>query len=464
MKKIKQWTAMGLTALMAMSLSACGASKSSTSETTTAAAAEATTAAAAGESTTAAAADTTSGEPVELTFSWWGGDSRHAATEEAIKAFEAKYPNITVTPEYGAWNGWEEKQSLNILGGNAADVMQINWNWIESYSQGGKSFANLEDYSDVLDLTQFSPESLDLCKVDNKLMAVPISLTGRLFYWNKSAFDEVGCALPTDLDSLYAAGAAFEAHDADMYPLAVGEYDRMILMVYYLESKYGKNWVQDGQVNYTEDEIKDGMDFICGLEAKHVIPTLTVLHGDMADSIDKDAKWIDGKFGGILEWDSSAAKFKNALEGSVNKPGQEFVVGDFIKMGSNDGGFTKISMAFAVSAASEHPKEAAMLINFLLNDEDGVKICSTERGIPCSAKGLQILKDNSLGDSLTIEANAKVMDYSKFSLDSKFEHNDLKANPDGVYFKVFGKLSAGEIDSAQAASELVKGITECLEG
>ena len=50
---------------------------------------------------------------------------------------------------------WEEKQSLNILGGNAADVMQINWNWIESYSQGGKAFANLEDYSDVLDLKQF---------------------------------------------------------------------------------------------------------------------------------------------------------------------------------------------------------------------------------------------------------------------------------------------------------------------
>jgi len=55
------------------------------------------------------------------------------------------------------------------------------------------------------------------------------------------------------------------------------------------------------------------------------------------------------------------------------------------------------------------------------------------------------------------------MNYSKFNLDSKFEHNDLKANPDGVYYKVFGKLSTGEIDSKQAASELIKGITETLE-
>lgn len=457
MRKIKQWTAMGLATVMAMSLSACGSSKGGTAETTSAT--ETTKAAEA----TSAASDTTSGEPVELKFSWWGGDSRHAATEEAIKAFEAKYPNITVTPEYGAWTGWEEKQSLNILGGNAADVMQINWNWIESYSQGGKSFANLEDYSDVLDLTQFSPESLNLCKVEDKLMAVPISLTGRLFYWNKTAFDEVGVAIPTDLDSLYAAGEAFKAKDPDMYPLALGEYDRMILMVYYLESKYGKNWVEDGAINYTADEVKDGMDFITELETKHVIPTLATIQGDMADSLDKNAKWIDGKYAGIFEWDSSASKFKSALEGSVNKPGQEFVVGEFVKMGDNNGGFTKISMAFAVAGSSQHPKEAAMLINFLLNEEEGVKITSTERGIPCSAAGLKILEDNKLGDALTIEANTKVMDYSKFTLDSKFEHNDLKANPDGVYYKVFGKLSAGDIDSKEAASELIKGVTDTLE-
>lgn len=458
MRKIKQWTAMGLATVMAMSLAACGSSKSSTEETTSAAS-ESTTSA----SETAAASETTSGEPVELKFSWWGGDSRHAATEEAIKAFEAKYPNITVTPEYGAWTGWEEKQSLNIIGGNAADVMQINWNWVDSYSQGGTAFANLEDYSDVLDLTQFTPESLDLCKVDNKLMAVPISLTGRLFYWNKTTFDEVGCDIPTDLDSLYAAGEAFKAKDPEMYPLALGEYDRMILMVYYLESKYGKNWVEDGAVNYTEEEVKDGMDFITSLEEKHVLPTLATLNGDMADSTDKNAKWIDGKYAGIFEWDSSASKFKAALEGSVNKPNQEFVVGDFIKMGNYDGGFTKISMAFAVAGNSKHPKEAAMLINFLLNEEEGVKISSTERGIPCSKEGLEILEANNLGDPLTIEANTKVMNYSKFSLDSKFEHNDLKANPDGVYFKVFGKLSAGEIDSSTSASELIKGVTDTLE-
>ena len=54
------------------------------------------------------------------------------------------------------------------------------------------------------------------------------------------------------------------------------------------------------------------------------------------------------------------------------------------------------------------------------------------------------------------------MAHNKFTLDPKFEHNDLKANPDGVYYKVFSKLSAGDIDSATAAKQLTDGVNEVL--
>ena len=442
-KSIKKAMSLALVSVMALSLAACGGSSCG------------------GASSGGSSGDSGDGQ-VELKFSWWGGDSRHEATEKAIAAFMEKYPNITVTAEYGAWSGWEEKQALNIMGGNAADVMQINWNWIESYSGNGTNFANLEDYSDVLDLTQFPSDSLELCKADGKLMAVPVALTGRLFYWNKTTFDEVGVAIPTDEASLLAAGQAFAAHDPDYYPLALGEYDRMIFMVYYLESVYGKPWVQDGQIQYSAEEVKGAMEFIKKLEDSHVIPTLAVLNGDMADSIDKNAKWIDGKYAGILEWDSSASKFEQAVEESTNKPGKEFVIGEFIKFGDYDGGFTKISMGLSVAASSAHPKEAAMLINFLLNDPEGVEICSTERGIPCSAAAVAILNEKGLGNELVKEANAKVLGYSKFPLDTKFEHNDLKANPDGVYYKVFGKFSSGDTDAAKAAEDLIKGVNECL--
>ena len=102
------------------------------------------------------------------------------------------------------------------------------------------------------------------------------------------------------------------------------------------------------------------------------------------------------------------------------------------------------------------------LINYLLNDPEGIEICATERGIPCSAAAKTVLDEKNLGNALVKEANAKVMDHSKFPLDSKFEHNDLKANPDGVYYKVFGKLSSDDYDAAAAAKALLDGVNETL--
>lgn len=406
---------------------------------------------------------TASIEPVRLRLSWWGGDSRHEATEQAVKAFMEKYPNITVDCEYGAWTGWEEKQSLNILSGECADVIQIGSNWVTDYSRGGESFLDLYQYSDLLHLDQFPEEKLKLNEVNGRLMAIPISLTGRLFYWNKTTFDEVGCEIPTDEASLLAAGKAFEAYGGDYYPLALGEYDRMIFMVYYLESKYGRDWVTDGKMNYTEEEIKEGMAFLNKLEDGHVIPTIATISGDMADSLDKNAKWIDGKYAGLMEWDSGVSKVKEALEGSVNKPGQEFVIGEFIKFGDFNGGFTKISMDFAIKASTDHPKEAAMLVDFLLNDPKGVEICSTERGIPCSSAGLKLLNEKNLGDVMVKEANAKVLAFSPFTQDPQFDNSELKANPDGLYYKIFGKLSSRDITPEQGAKTLSQGITAILE-
>lgn len=103
-KNLKKAVSLALASVMALSLTACKGG--SGSGTTTAAQAE---------SKEAESKEAESGsEDVTIKFCWWGGDSRHEATEKAVDAFMAKYPNIKVECEYGAWTGWEEKQSLAI--------------------------------------------------------------------------------------------------------------------------------------------------------------------------------------------------------------------------------------------------------------------------------------------------------------------------------------------------------------
>ena len=103
-----------------------------------------------------------------------------------------------------------------------------------------------------------------------------------------------------------------------------------------------------------------------------------------------------------------------------------------------------------------------MLINFLLNEDEGIEISGTERGIPCSKKAIEILNEKGIGDEMVKEANSKVTAYSKFPLDPYFESSKLKDTTDGVYTDVFDGYSYGEYTAEEAAEILLDGVSEVL--
>ena len=398
-------------------------------------------------------------DPIELTISWWGGDSRHEAYQKALEAFHEKYPNITVSPTYGAWSGWEEKQSTALAADQGSDVMQVNWNWLYQYSPTGDKFVDLREYSDIIDLSQWSDTAKNACIVADSLQAVPISMTGRIFYWNMNTFKQAGIEqVPASYDDLIAAGKAFqEKLGDDYYPLAIGQYDRMILMTFYLESKYGKAWVENNECQYSEEEIVDGLNFIDSLEDNHVIPTRPTMIAAGFDSIDKSQEWIDGKYAGIFEWDSAPSKYQSALADNSG-----FTVGEEIKFGDKaNGGFSKVSMGMAITKSCQHPVEAAALIDFLWNGE-GAAIMGSECGIPASTAGLASAQAADAVKPLVLEANTKVLAFVDMPLDPYYESSKLKDTTDGVYTDVFDGFSYGDYDAEEAAEILLDGVSGVL--
>ena len=441
-----------MAAAMALTTVACGGSADNSASTDKA---EAPAEDAAPATEAAAAEDDGSYDECTLTISWWGGDSRHTATQAAVDAFMKAYPGITVETTYSAWDGWEEKMATAFAAGTAQDVNQINWNWITQYDSDGTTFLNLNDYASVIDLSQVDEKYLSMCEAsDGSLAGLPISMTGRIFYWDKTTFDEVGCEIPTTLAALKDCGEKFKAYGDDYYPLALGEYDRMILMVYYLESVYGTDWVTGDTLNYTKDQIVEGLEFIQSLEDAHVIPSIATIAGDGAASLDQNQNWIDGHYAGIFEWDSSASKFGAALE-----EGRELVVGDYLTdLGDNKGGYAKVSMCWAINAQTAHPKEAAMLVNYLANNEEAAQILASERGIPVSKSALTAANDAGLLNETVVEANGKVLAWVSNSLDPYFEDSQLKGS-DGVYYDAMAGLSYGDYTADEAADVLIDGIT-----
>ena len=374
-----------------------------------------------------------SSDPVTLTMSWWGGESRHNAYQEALKAFSAEHTTITVNPTFAAWSGWEDTMSTKFAGGVAEDVCQINWNWLYNYSGNGQTFLDLNSVTDYLDMSQWDDAKLGACNVANAQQCVPISMTGRIFYWNMTTFNKAGITeVPATEDDLFAAGKAFqEKLGDDYYPLHLGAYDRMILMVFYLESKYGKDWADPttSTLNYTADEIAEGIDFIKSLVDGHVIMPLPTYYGANGDGATHQSnEWITGKIAGIFEWDSAASKYQDALD-EENKPG--FTVGEEIKFGDYNGGFSKVSMGMAITKTCKNPAEAATLIEYLWNG-DGAAIMGSECGIPASKAGLATAQAAGKINELVAEANGKVMSFVSCQLDPLFESSDLKATGTGT--------------------------------
>ena len=398
--------------------------------------------------------------PVSMTISWWGGDSRHEAYQNAIKEFQAEHTNITIEPTFAAWSGWEEKMAAAFIAGNAQDVCQVNWNWLYNYSADGSKFVDLNTVSKFLDLTQWDDAAMDACYVANSQQCVPVSMTGRIFFWNMTTFNKAGITeVPKTLDDLKAAGKAFqEKLGNDYYPMHLGAYDRMILMVFYLESKYGKDWADPttSTLNYSEDEIVEGLNFIKSLVDDHVMMNLKDYYSANSDTATHQSnEWITGKIAGIFEWDSAASKYASALDDD-NKDG--FTVGEEIKFGDFNGGFSKVSMGLAITKTSQYVAESATLINFLLNEEKGASIMGSECGIPASKAGLAAAQAAGAVKDLVADANAKVMAFTTNKLDPLFENNDLKASGTGIYQEVFDSIDYGDETPESAVSALLEGM------
>ena len=446
---MKKMTAAVLAAAMAASLTACGGNAAKeTTQTTAQTSQEA--------ATVAGGASTTDGkEPVTLRFSWWGGETRHKATMAAVEAFEQEYPWVTVECEYSSWDGWTDKVATQLAGGTAPDLMQVNWNWLYQFSSDGSKFADLNQFKDIVSLDNWSETNLAAMTVGGKLQGVPVSITGKLPMSNKTTFDKAGVAIPTSFEELRAAGKAFqEKLGDDYYPLAEEGYERMIWMVMYLQEKYGKEWIKDLSVNYTVEEVTEGMEWINSLEEDHVFPKISTIAGDGAENFLSNKKWMDGHYAGLTEYDSNVQEIADSLD-----EGQELVLGDYpTDLGSNPAGMSKVSQGFAITETSEHKEEAALLLEYITSNENGVKLMGTERGTVCNTAAKKILEDADILGGQTLEGNQKVLAFCHYTFDPNFENSALKERT-GAYYEVFDNLSAGA-DPAEMAQYLIDSIND----
>lgn len=385
---------------------------------------------------------------ITITFSWWGGQDRNVATLEVIELFEKENPGIRVKDQYTSWDAYYSVISNQILNGNEPDIMQVNYNWFYLFD-GVQRFMDLKELD--IDLTNWPEGELDPITIDGKVLGLSISETGRVFYLNKKVYDEADAAIPSTWDELIEAGRKINGKDKTKF--ALGKLSSMAvsyLMFVYLAQKYEKNVITDDRLAYTEDELLDGFRFLDSLRNNGVLIPNTKQDSNEDHT---NPNWVQGKYGGILEWNSSVSVYESVLDESTKL----IHAGLFqINKGEQKGMYKKTSMAYAVSKNTKHKDAVEKFLNFILTNEEAVRKLGVERGVPSNKIAYQILEGHNELASLEYDGHIEVQ-----TLYDANETVDLYIHPyyeDDTFRKVYELEMDAWLRGDKAASDVVNSL------
>jgi raffinose/stachyose/melibiose transport system substrate-binding protein len=170
-------------------------------------------------------AATGGGAPVSLTIESWRNDDLTIWSDKIIPAFQAKYPNITVTFNPTAPADYNGVLNTKLEGGQAGDLITCRPfdASLELFKNGHlapiNDLPNLANFGDVAKSAWITDDGADV-------FCMPMASVIHGFIYNKDAFEKLGItALPTTLDEFHALLDTIKT-DGQYTALAMGTKDQ----------------------------------------------------------------------------------------------------------------------------------------------------------------------------------------------------------------------------------------------
>jgi multiple sugar transport system substrate-binding protein len=344
-----------------------------------------------------------SDEPVTISITWWGGDARAELTQQAIDAFEDEYPNITVEPQFTDWTGYWDQLATSTAAGDSADVIQMDELYLASYGARGA----LQDFADLdVDTSEISDEALATGQLQGTQYALPIGVAVYSIVANADLFAQYGVELPDDESWTWDdyADIAQELSDKSGGAIkgtgAIGGLDAGSLK-YWARSADNEVFDENNEVTLDPQALADMWQFQLDL-----IDSGASQAGDAI--FEGQAAGISG---GPLATNAVALgmAYNTQITALQSANGGDLRLLKLPEPSGIDPNSYKPSMYWAVSGTSEHPAEAALLVDFLLNSEAAAEVIGTERGIPANEAIRAFLADSlSPTDAAAVEYQERV--------------------------------------------------------
>ncbi|MDF9841211.1 MULTISPECIES: extracellular solute-binding protein [unclassified Paenibacillus] len=368
-RNMQKSLAIGFSAVMALSLAACGNSGNNANDSAATNAPNSTNSTNSGGNAAEPATD--SGKKVTITFQNIYPDPAtpsHKMINELTEQYMKDHPNVTI--ELDTLNTDQQKVKLKTQAASkeVPDITIVNpAAQMKPFVDAGL-FAPLNDVLDQNGLKDTYQEGLlDYYSFDGNVYALPDGNNIEVVYYNKELFEQAGIAnTPTTFEEMLQDVKILK--DKGITPLAIGEKDSwtgsFLFMNILLRTNGGPGFLQDvmnGKKTFEDPAFIEAVDAFQQLVQAGAFPDgATSIDANAGGNIFKSGKaamWVIGSWEtGAIDASSVAGKVGAFQFPTVNGKGNpnEFMLAP--------------GSAFAISANSEHLAETKDFLNFFASN------------------------------------------------------------------------------------------------
>lgn len=344
-------------------------------------------------------------QAARLRLYWWGNPERDKRTKAAVEAYLKRESGLQLATESLPWGEYWTKLGTQTAGGNAPDLIQMDYRYIAEY---GRRDALLPlDGVKSIDLSGFVPNAVNCGKVDGKLYGIDLGGNSKAMLYDTAMFEKVGAKAPAGQlpwDEFTRIAAEISKLNPGKY-WGTGDNSRWEQGFEQWLNQRGKLlYTADGKLAFTKDDVGEWFETWDKLRKSGACAPAEVaaLNTGAVDQYEL-AK-------GLAAMSYLNSNQITAMQ-AISKSKLGLTMYPQIKGGSS-GHYVKPSMFMSISARTKNAEDAGKFINYLINDPEGVKILGIERGIPEAAKSRALLAPelDELGQSQInyLDALAKV--------------------------------------------------------
>lgn len=323
--------------------------------------------------------------PTRLRAFWWGNPDRDRRTRAAFDLYQNRGA-VQIASEASGWGDYWTKLATQTAGGNPPDLIQMDYRYIYEYSRRGV-LADLGPHTPrPLDLGTFSKSGRDAGTVDGKIYGVTLGVNSKAAVIDTTMFERVGV---TTIDPAWTWDdmARIAAEISKINPgryWGTGDNSRWEQGFEHWLNQRGKLlYTAEGRAAFSRDDVAEWFAFWdrlrkAGICAPAEVAALATGSIDQYE-IPRGLAAISYANSNQVVAFQSVSRNKLAINLFPNLPG------------ARSGHYVKPAMLMSIAARSRNQTAAAQLINFLVNEAEGVRTLGIERGVPASARSGEML-------------------------------------------------------------------------